>query len=81
MLMIGGMDLISAKDRNEITQAAKNYKADDFDLFAAEYGWSEWMLDFIPDDAGDDYELTESDVERINKTLQEVFDAAHKGAE
>lgn len=75
--LIGGADLLNKEDYNRLTQIASQYELKDFYAFAEKIGYEQWMNDFCDDPDGP---ITDADNDRIEKTLQEVFDAAHEVA-
>lgn len=44
------------------------YSEEDFNLFKAEYGWADWMSDYVEDE-----EITESESREIDEILAEGF--------
>lgn len=70
-----------ADELKEIMIAVINggYSEEDFNLFKAEYGWADWMIDYVENE---DEEITESESREIDKILAEgfrmAFDEANK---
>jgi hypothetical protein len=62
-----------AEELKEIMIAVINggYSEEDFNLFKAEYGWADWMSDYVEDE-----EITESESSEIDKILAEGFKMA-----
>ena len=46
------------------------YSEEEFNLFKAEYGWADWMIDYVENE---DEEITESEAKAIDKILEEGF--------
>lgn len=73
-VLTGGMDFLNEEDKNRlIADATKN---DDYNLWTAELGYEDWMNIFV--ESGDEDELTEAEISRINTTLEEIWEEAHK---
>lgn len=61
----------------EAIEMAKPYEEDEFQRFVDEYGWADWMSDYIEDE--DD--PTDGELDEINDELRRLFDEAHSPAE
>lgn len=59
-----------AEELKEIMIAAINggYSEEDFNLFKAEYGWEDWMDNYVENE-----EITESESSEIDEILAEGF--------
>lgn len=64
-----------ADELKEIMTAVINggYSEEEFNLFKAEYGWADWMIDYVENE---DEEITESEAKAIDKILEEGFNMA-----
>lgn len=62
-----------SEELKEIMIAVINggYSEEDFNLFKAEYGWADWMSDYVEGE-----EITESESSEINEILAEGFKMA-----
>lgn len=61
-----------AEELKEIMTAVikGSYSEEDFNVFKAEYGWADWMIDYVENE---DEEITESESREIDKILAEGF--------
>lgn len=61
-----------AAELKEIMTAVINggYSEEDFNVFKAEYGYADWMIDYVENE---DEEITESESREIDKILAEGF--------
>jgi len=59
----------------ELVLAARIYDEEEFELFKDELGWEDWMESWT--DSEDGEVTTESENEKIDKYLAEVFEMAH----
>ena len=69
-----GMKIMTrAEELKEIMNAVINggYSEEDFTVFKAEYGWADWMIDYVENE-----EITESESSEIDKILAEGFTMA-----
>lgn len=64
---------IDSKVSDHLIEAAKNYNSDEFDRFAAEIGWEDWMHEFAPEEEW----ISESEGRFIDSILKEAFELAH----
>ena len=64
-----------AEELKEIMISVINggYSEEDFNLFKNEYGWADWMLEYVENE---DEEITESESKTIDKILKEGFEMA-----
>lgn len=64
--------------RNNIKAEMAKYNEDDFNLFAAEYGWADWMNDYT--DATEYEGISESESRIIDDILMDIWKEAHDTA-
>ena len=65
-----------AEELDHIVEAVKKggYSRDEFNQFAAEYGWQDWMNDYT--EAADGDPITEAESREIDKILEQGFKMA-----
>lgn len=67
-------DFVSEQEAIEgMAFAAKIYKDDDLDLFLAETGWEDWMINICYNTEEGDGEIDPDDSERIDSVLRKAF--------
>lgn len=66
--------------RNNIKAEMAKYNEDDFQLFAAEYGWAEWMNEYIDEDVDESEPIDEADAKRIDEVMLEIWNEVHDTA-
>lgn len=74
MYTVGDINLLSEEVKARLIESAKNYSDDEYEIFNAELGYEDWMDDFVENP---DEELTEREVEKIDRILKQVWDLAH----
>lgn len=74
MFIAGDVSLLNEEVKNRLVEVAKNYNDDEYDRFNDEVGYEDWMDDFVENP---DEELTEREVEKIDRILKQVWDLAH----
>lgn len=64
------------EELNHIVQAAKKggYTKDEFNQFAADYGWQDWMNDYT--ESAEDEAVTEAESREIDNILEQGFKMA-----
>lgn len=64
------LNMTRAEELKEIMIAVINggYSEEDFTVFKAEYGWADWMIDYVENE-----EITESESREIDEILEEGF--------
>lgn len=61
----------------DLKKCAETYEGDQYQLYNAEYGWHDWMYDYIDRGVSDVEILTEDDLCRVNEMMREAFDDVH----
>lgn len=64
---------------NHLKQQARKYRFNEFNLFASEIGWEDWMNDYL--DNPEEEQISESESEAIDKILREAWDIVFSGDE
>ena len=66
---------LDAETLAKLISEAKKYNDEEYELFACEIGWDDWMNDFTEVPEGEP--LTEKESHEINEVLHEIFEHAH----
>ena len=69
---------LEPETREELLAIAKKYGPHQFNDFATEIGWADWMLEFVT--SSDDEALTEEESDYLDDIEREVFYAVHPEA-
>lgn len=68
----------------DLIEEIRKYDESDFNLFAAEYGWKDWMSDFIEDDENKndpEYLLNETEITEIEEVQRAAWFIAFRPVE
>lgn len=73
MIMVASEKFLAEGTKERLMKSATRYE--EFDAFVDETGYEDWMDEFVENPEED--MLKESDVNRINKILKEIWDMVH----
>ena len=69
---------LEPETREELLELAKKYGPHEFNEFAADIGWADWMIPFVT--SPEDEFLTEAESNFLDDIEREVFYAVHPEA-